>query len=139
MTTGIASGYATFDGLSPLPATCVDVHDVEMSFGPNGTAEESAIAEEDLLPAEMKKNRRQYFKKAIVASIIAGFIIFIIIDSVSHKYVKDGIDTFLQWIEDNAGTQDDIPSSFRALGVLFLLVLTTAFCFYWCSQHPPPF
>lgn len=54
-------------------------------------------------------------KKIAIASVILGLIIFVIMDSLTNKYVKDGIDVFLSWIESNP-----VPGMFAFSGVYFV-------------------
>ena len=39
--------------------------------------------------------------KLYVGLLLLGLIVFIIIDSVTNKYIRDGLVTFLDWIEEN--------------------------------------
>jgi uncharacterized membrane protein YdjX (TVP38/TMEM64 family) len=69
-----------------------------------------------------KSNNNKYgcIKKIIVGLILLGFIIFVIIDSLTNKYVQTTILQFLNWVEDNP-----------ILGVLaFMLVYLIATVFF---------
>ena len=39
--------------------------------------------------------------KLYVGLLLLGLIVYIIIDSVTNKYIRDGLVTFLDWIEEN--------------------------------------
>ncbi len=39
--------------------------------------------------------------KFYVGLLLLGLIVYIIIDSVTNKYIRDGLVTFLDWIEEN--------------------------------------
>ncbi|KAG7353338.1 SNARE associated golgi protein [Nitzschia inconspicua] len=52
---------------------------------------------------EVRKRRHSCWTKIAVAAVLAGFITFVIVDSQTNKYVRAGIKTFLQWIEENPG------------------------------------
>ena len=39
--------------------------------------------------------------KLYVGLLLVGLIIYVIIDSVTNKYVRDGLVTFLDWVEEN--------------------------------------
>jgi len=54
-------------------------------------------------------------KKIVLAIILLGLIAFVVADSLTNKYVKQGIDIFLQWIQDNP-----IPGVFAFMGVYFI-------------------
>lgn len=67
----------------------------------------------DFNPTNQVKNRRT--KKIILAVVLLGFIAFVIADSLTNQYVKQGIDVFLQWIQDNP-----TPGVFAFMGVYFI-------------------
>ena len=77
------------------------------------------------------------YKKAAIAIILVGFISFVIADSLTNGYVKDSIDSFLEWIEDNpaagifafmavyfVATVLFIPGSILTLGAGFVFANT---------------
>jgi uncharacterized membrane protein YdjX (TVP38/TMEM64 family) len=45
--------------------------------------------------------KKKCYKKAVVAVILVAFIAFLIADSLTNGFVKDGINNFLEWIEAN--------------------------------------
>uniref|UniRef100_A0A7S4JVV3 VTT domain-containing protein n=1 Tax=Odontella aurita TaxID=265563 RepID=A0A7S4JVV3_9STRA len=59
--------------------------------------------------------RRSRIKKLVLALVLIGFIVFVIIDSTTNGYIKDGIQTFLRWIEENP-----IEGFFMFMGVYVL-------------------
>lgn len=64
---------------------------------------------------EQLLKRRNCFKKIAIAIILLTFIGFVIGDSLTNKYVRDGIQSFLEWIEENP-----VPGIFAFMGVYFL-------------------
>ena len=60
--------------------------------------------------------------KLYVGLLLLGIVIYIIIDSVTNKYVRDGLITFLEWIEDNPW------SGF----FLFMIGTFVSHLLYWC-------
>merc|ERR1712176_828659 len=63
----------------------------------------------------VRSNKRNRIKKAVIAVVLVGIIAFVIADSLTNKYVKEGIDIFLAWIEKNP-----IPGVFAFMGVYFI-------------------
>lgn len=47
------------------------------------------------------ESQRGCYKKTAIALILIGFVAFIVADSLTNGYVKDGINAFLEWIEAN--------------------------------------
>jgi len=47
------------------------------------------------------KDKAGMIKKALIALILLGFIIFVIVDSQTNNFVRDGIVSFLDWVEEN--------------------------------------
>ena len=64
--------------------------------------------------------QKSKLKRIVVAIIIVSFISFVIADSFTNQYIKDGIDQFLEWVEDNpyAGVFAFIGVYFVATGTL---------------------
>lgn len=67
---------------------------------------------EDAPTAADKKSK---LKRIVVAIIIVSFISFVIADSFTNQYIKDGIDQFLEWVEDNP-----YAGVFAFIGVYFV-------------------
>lgn len=68
-------------------------------------AAESAIEgsdDDELKQKELRAKRISCCQKLVLASIIIGFIIFVIIDTSTTGYLKSGINTFLKWIQRHA-------------------------------------
>jgi uncharacterized membrane protein YdjX (TVP38/TMEM64 family) len=40
--------------------------------------------------------------KLVIGLLLLGFVAFVILDSLTNRYVRDGIDSFLDWIEENS-------------------------------------
>jgi uncharacterized membrane protein YdjX (TVP38/TMEM64 family) len=57
--------------------------------------------------------------KLYIGLLLLGFIIFIIIDSITNKYVRNGLEIFLEWIQDNpiSGFFLFVIGTYRILGV----------------------
>ena len=64
---------------------------------------------------ENKPVNNNRIKKIVIAVLLLGFIAFVIADSLTNQYVKQGIDIFLQWIQDNP-----TPGVFAFMGVYFI-------------------
>lgn len=71
--------------------------------------------------------------KLVIGLLLLGFVAFVILDSLTNRYVRDGIDSFLDWIEENsvegiflfvlvyfAATILFIPGSILTLGAGFV-------------------
>lgn len=60
--------------------------------------------------------RKSYpWGKIIVGLILLAIIIFVIVDSVTNKYVISGFQTFLEWVQDNL-----VAGVFAFMGVYFV-------------------
>lgn len=78
---------------------------------------EAAGAEEETEPMtaeEKKQQRNDRIKKLIIAAVLVGFIVFVIVDSLTNKHIQSAIDSFLTWIEENP-----IPGFFLFMVVYF--------------------
>mmetsp|Transcript_60527 Transcript_60527/g.91290 ORF Transcript_60527/g.91290 Transcript_60527/m.91290 type:complete len:311 (-) Transcript_60527:69-1001(-) len=58
---------------------------------------------EDTEELSDEEKRANCIKKSIVAAVLVVFVGFIVADSLTNKYIADGIQTFLEWIEANPG------------------------------------
>lgn len=58
--------------------------------------------EEEISEEEMKLRKWNRNKKIIIGVLLVAFIIFVIVDSTTTGYLRSGINTALQWIEQNA-------------------------------------
>jgi hypothetical protein len=72
-------------------------------LSPPGTGRPTDEPPAEPSPEELKERKQQCIKKSIVAVALVGFIIFVIADSLTNGYIRDGINSFLEWIEANAG------------------------------------
>ena len=64
-------------------------------------------------------------KKICIGLVLVGFIIFVIVDSLTNKYVKTGIVEFLEWIETHPGTS--LTHMFFALNcIIFSLLFSSS-------------
>jgi hypothetical protein len=61
--------------------------------------QEEADEEED--KEELQSKRSSCYVKMTIGLLLLGFVLFVIIDTATNGYVKDAIDSFLEWIEDN--------------------------------------
>ena len=52
---------------------------------------------------QQSSSRQAYYQRVVVGIILISFIAFIVADSLTNGYVGDGINSFLEWIEDNPG------------------------------------
>ena len=48
------------------------------------------------------QSRKGLYIKILVGLLLIGFIGFVIADSLTNGYVRDGVDSFLEWVEANA-------------------------------------
>jgi hypothetical protein len=70
----------------------------------NGTRTSTEILIDDESNSDNKDsmmNKWYCSLKFYVGLLLLGFVIYVIIDSVTNKNVRDGLETFLQWIEEN--------------------------------------
>jgi hypothetical protein len=58
-------------------------------------------SDEEVDKEELRSKWRSCSVKIIIGLLLLGFVIFIIIDTTTNGYVKDGIKEFLEWIEDH--------------------------------------
>lgn len=56
---------------------------------------------EELSEEELREKRRNCFKKSAVTLVLIGFIAFVVADALTNGYVRDGLESFLEWIESN--------------------------------------
>lgn len=72
----------------------------------------------ELTEEELKSRRASRNKKIIIGLLLVGFIVFVIVDSFTTKYVKTAIDSFLTWIEANP-----VPGFFVFMVVYFFATI----------------
>jgi hypothetical protein len=58
--------------------------------------------QEDTAGEELKARRWNHKKKIVLGLLLLGFIVFVIVDSTTTRYLRQGIESFLKWIENNA-------------------------------------
>jgi uncharacterized membrane protein YdjX (TVP38/TMEM64 family) len=56
---------------------------------------------EELSVEELREKRRNCYKKSAIALILIAFIAFVVADSLTNGYIRDGLESFLEWIEAN--------------------------------------
>lgn len=101
--------------------TVVDI--LPKSDESNGTRTSTEILIDDESNSdnnESTMNKWYCSLKFYVGLLLLGFVIYVIIDSVTNKYVRDGLESFLQWIEEN-------PLSGFFLFVIVYIVATLLF------------
>jgi hypothetical protein len=88
-----------------MPASAYEdescMSDVEIASPPiNDTDEEE---KEDMEPTEEFQTRRwkPMWKKIILGIGLVAFVVFVIVDSTTTGYLRDGIQSFLDWVEKN--------------------------------------
>ena len=67
---------------------------------PSSEELEEPEQESEISPEEQRRNRN---KKLCVAIVLVAIIAFVVADSLTNKWIADGIQTFLEWIEENPG------------------------------------
>lgn len=82
------------DGL--LSPVAMEEGTTEVDGAIDETTNEETTAED-----ETPTDRSACYKKSAVGLILLGLIIFVIVDSLTNQYVKNGILEFLEWIENN--------------------------------------
>lgn len=89
--------------------------DIELAIvntGADGSVEQAI---DEPTEQEITTKRRNRYIKFLIGLSLVGFVIFIIVDSVTNGYVKSAINSFLAWIEDNP-----IPGFFVFMIVYFV-------------------
>ena len=76
---------------------------------------DDAESSQEMTEEDRLERRRNLYKKGFVGLLLVGFIIYIIVDAVTTGNVRDAIDSFLSWIEDNP-----IPGFFAFMVVYFV-------------------
>jgi len=64
---------------------------------PNAVAENENNDESTPPP----NNKNACYKKLAIILVLVGFIVFIIVDSLTNKYIRSGLLSFLEWFEEN--------------------------------------
>ena len=102
---------------------------IDQAKPPESERESSALEvqgeklDEEVDKEELRSKRRSCSLKIIVGLLLFGFVLFIIIDTTTNGYVKDGIKEFLEWIEDHP------------IGGMFLFMVGTCMCRNnWCCR-----
>mmetsp|Transcript_828 Transcript_828/g.1896 ORF Transcript_828/g.1896 Transcript_828/m.1896 type:complete len:306 (-) Transcript_828:192-1109(-) len=67
---------------------------------------------------EQPKDRSGCYKKLLVGLVLLGFIVFVIVDTQTNNYVRNGIVAFLEWIENNT-----VAGVFCFVAVYFLATI----------------
>lgn len=73
--------------------------DVNGDGANNDTTDETTTTAED--QDKTPTDRFACYKKSAVGVILLGLIVFVIVDSLTNQYVRNGILDFLEWIENN--------------------------------------
>ena len=68
--------------------------------------------QEDITEEELKARRWNHTKKIVLGLLFLGFIVFVIVDSTTTRHLRQGIENFLEWIENNA-----VPGIFSFMAV----------------------
>lgn len=89
-----------------------DLVPVSMEEGTPANADEAITEEPET------KDRSGLFKKLLIGLILVGLIVFVIVDTQTNNYVRDGIVAFLEWIESNI-----VAGVFCFIGVYFLATI----------------
>jgi len=109
----MSPSYQSKDIESNIPNDAVDTVDAVDAID-NGSVQETS-KDESIDVRRSLGNRRGPYQKIAVGFVLVSFIVFVVVDSLTNKYVKQGIDIFLQWIENNP-----IPGVFAFMGVYFV-------------------
>jgi hypothetical protein len=48
---------------------------------------------------QLRSKRRSNSVKVTIGSLLLAFVLFVVIDTATNGYVKDGIDVFFEWVE----------------------------------------
>jgi len=86
---------------------------VEQKIEITNASENSANSE--MMPEEEKeKNSKSRIQKIIIGVLLVAFVTYVIIDSATTGYIRTGVQSFLEWIENNP-----IPGFFVFMVVYF--------------------
>ena len=72
----------------------------------NNTALEQAttsVANNDEANKAPSRSRRCNATRLLLGLALIGFVVFVIADTLTNQYLKDAIESFLEWIEENPG------------------------------------
>lgn len=64
---------------------------------------ESPESEEEVSEEENRRLKRNRRIKAAVGLFLLAFVAFVVTDSLTNSYLKSGMTSFLEWVEDNPG------------------------------------
>ena len=73
--------------------------------------------EEQQQPPE-ENSPENYYTKRIVGIFLLGFVSFVVADSLTNQYIKQGLTSFLEWMQDNP-----LPGFFTFVCLLFFTTL----------------
>ena len=117
----------------PSTSQVVDMELADDDKPPSESPDQQEDSEEEIL-----QRKRNCYKKGALAVILLAVVAFVVADSLTNKWIIDGIDSFLEWIEENpaagffvfvlvyfAATVVFIPGSILTLGAGF--VFSSAF------------
>jgi uncharacterized membrane protein YdjX (TVP38/TMEM64 family) len=93
-------------------ARTVNINDLSEISPPQSSEEheqhqqqqEEEVEENVTILDQVGEKRRSCFVKMTVGALLIAFVIFVIVDSQTNRYVRAGITSFLRWIEDNPGS-----------------------------------
>ena len=91
-----------------------NLDDIELAIVNTG-ADGGFEAEDEPTEQEITRKRLNRYIKYLIGLSLIGFVTFIIVDSVTNGYVKNAINDFLAWIEENP-----IPGFFVFVIVYFV-------------------
>jgi uncharacterized membrane protein YdjX (TVP38/TMEM64 family) len=115
-TTFIFTSISSLHIMANNNATVVgqNLDDIELAIVNTG-ADGGFEAEDEPTEQEITRKRLNRYIKYLIGLSLIGFVTFIIVDSVTNGYVKNAINDFLAWIEENP-----IPGFFVFVIVYFV-------------------
>ena len=70
---------------------------------PTTTTTTTTTTTMELSEDEQARRKCAFYQKIVIALVLVGIIVFVIVDSLTNGYVRDGVNTFLEWIQANPG------------------------------------